>query len=340
VADAIPASTRAPLWLTESDVTGLLGLDGAIDALEHGLGLEARGDALNMEKTHVRWGKGQTLHALGASFPRAGLAATKTWAHTGRGATPLLTLFDADDGSLRAIVEAFALGQLRTAAVSAVATARLAAPEAAELAIVGTGAQALPQVAAVAAVRPLRRVRVFSPDAEHRAAFAERVRTELGLAADVAASVEDAVAGAPIVTLVTRATAPILSAEMLARGSHVNAVGAITPERAEFARDLFARCEAVVVDSVPAVQALSREFTVHYGSGIEAWDRVRPLARIVADGYRRPARADVTLFKAMGMGISDLSLALRVYETAVQRGVGRRLEPPARAAIRWRSARP
>ena len=333
-------SARVPVWLTEADVTALLDLDAAIAALEHGLGLEARGEAVNMQKAHVRWGRGQTLHALGASFPRAGLAGTKTWTHTGRGATPLLVLFDADDGSLRAIVEAFALGQLRTAGVSAVATGRLAASSADDLAIIGTGAQALPQVAAIAAVRPLRRVRVFSPDPEHRVAFAERVRHELGLAADVAPSVEAAVAGAPIVTLVTRATGPFLSAAMLERGCHVNAVGAITPERSEFGRDLFPRCTTIVADCVPAVQELSHEFGVHFGAGVESWERVRPLARIVADGHRRAADTDLTLFKAMGMGISDLSLALRVCELAEQRGVGRRIDAPIRTPIRWAKGRP
>lgn len=333
-------STRPPLWLTEADVTALLGLDEAIAALEHGLALEARGEAVNMQKTHVRWGRGQTLHALGAAFPRAGLAGTKTWTHTARGATPLLTVFDADDGSLRAVVESFALGQLRTAGMSAVATARLAPPNADELAIIGTGAQALPQVAAVAAVRPLRHVRVFSPNPEHRVAFAERLEHELGLAADVAPSVELAVTGVPIVTLVTRATAPFLSAAMLGRGCHVNAVGAITPERSEFGRDLFPRCTTIVADSVPAVQELSHEFAVHFGAGIESWERVRPLARIVADGYRRPADADLTLFKAMGMGISDLSLALRICELAEQRGVGRRIDAPIRPPMRWGKGQP
>ena len=100
-----------------------------------------------------------------------GFAGTKTWAHTAGGATPLVTLWNSDTGKLEAIIEAFALGQMRTGGISGVATARMAAEGADELAIIGTGKQALTQVVAVAAVRPLKRIRVYSPTAENRRAF-------------------------------------------------------------------------------------------------------------------------------------------------------------------------
>ncbi|HYY05856.1 MAG TPA: ornithine cyclodeaminase family protein [Candidatus Limnocylindria bacterium] len=328
-------TVAAPLWLSEADVTALVSFEEAIAAVEWGLLAEAQGDAGNLVKTQVSWSQGHTLHALGATFGRAGFAGTKTWAHTAGGATPLLVLFDARNGSLRAIIEAFALGQLRTAAASAVATRWLAAPEADTLAIIGSGKQALPQVAAVAAVRPIRHVRVFSPNPEHRSAFAERLRSTFGLAVSEARSVGEAVVDVPLVTLVTRATAPVLFAHMLARGSHVNAVGAITPDRVEFAGDLFARCDRVVVDNLATVQLLSREFRERYGADKSSWTEVRSLAQLVASKEVRPAGADLTLFKAMGTGIADLSVAIRVYERAVRDGVGCPLAAPAPAALRW-----
>ena len=72
----------APLWITEAEVVGLLSLREAIDALEHGLLLEARGEAQNMAKTHVGWGQGNTLHAIGATVPGVGFVGTKTWKPT------------------------------------------------------------------------------------------------------------------------------------------------------------------------------------------------------------------------------------------------------------------
>src|SRR3954452_12405361 len=103
-------SAVAPVWLTEADVVQLLDLPQAIDALEAGLRIQAAGGATNMAKTHLGWGQGSTLHALGAAFAEADVVATKTWAHTEGGATPLLVLWDASTGSLLAVIEAFALG--------------------------------------------------------------------------------------------------------------------------------------------------------------------------------------------------------------------------------------
>src|SRR3954465_1352973 len=140
------ASMGAPKGRAEKEVSELIDLPAAIDAVEAGLRLEATGTGGTMEKAHVAWGGGHPLHALGAALPGRNVVGTKTWAHTEGGATPLLLLWQADSGRLLAVIEAFVLGQLRTAAVSAVATRWMAAPDATELAIIGSGKQALPQV--------------------------------------------------------------------------------------------------------------------------------------------------------------------------------------------------
>src|SRR5262249_62400284 len=120
-------------------------------------------------------------------FPADRVVGTKTWAHTTGGATPLLILFDAENGDLLAIVEAFVLGQLRTGGISGVATRWLAAPDADEMALIGTGKQAAPQLAAVAAVRRLRRGRGWGRGAGKQAALPAppraRVRLPVGPAA-------------------------------------------------------------------------------------------------------------------------------------------------------------
>src|SRR6266436_2704653 len=217
---------ESPLWIPEADVVSMMDLPGAIDALERGLLAEAQGNACNMVKTHVEWDGGSTLHAIGATFPQDGFAGTKTWAHTKGGATPLLILFDSHTGALKAIIEAFALGQMRTGSASGVATKWLAAADADEFAIVGTGKQAMTQVGAVVAVRPIRRIRIFGRNRERLEAFAERVRKEFALPVVAAGSIAEALDGAAIVTVVTRATEPIVTADMLERGAHINTVGA------------------------------------------------------------------------------------------------------------------
>jgi ornithine cyclodeaminase len=325
------------LWITEADVVGLVTLGEAVAALERGLALEAAGQARNMVKAHLSWQPKHDLHAVGASLEGAGLVGTKTWCHTPGGATPLLLLFDAATGALAAVIEAFALGQLRTSGISGVATDRLATPGTARLGIAGTGKQALAQVAAVAAVRPVEHVAVYGRDPERRQRFAARIESELGLAATTTGSAAEMADGATILTLVTRAAEPFLTAAMPGEGTHVNAVGAIAPDRIEFEPALLDRCAVVAVDSPPQAERLSRELIDHYGPPGPAWSAVTPLSTLVADGARRPDGADLTLFKALGMGISDLTLGLTCLERARAAGVGRPLPQPVRAQPRLRA---
>ena len=330
-------SVSSPLWISEADVVAMMDIGEAISALEKGLMTEARGQAKNMVKTHVAWGDGSTLHAIGAVFPTEEFAGTKTWAHTTDGATPLLILFDSETGRLKAIIEAFALGQLRTAGTSGVATDRLAAKDGDDFAIIGTGKQALTQVAAVLAVRPIKRIRVFGRDAERCEQFAARVKQEFEIETIAAPSIAEAVAGASIITVATRATEPILAAEMIAKGAHINAIGAIVPSRAEIARDVLERCGQIVVDSVPQAQKLSRELMDFLGrADQEGWKQVRSLADLVSAGESRGASDDLTLFKSLGMGISDLALGIELYRKARAEGLGREFAHPEKAAPRLR----
>ena len=315
----------APLWITETDVTSLISLPEAVDALERVLAMEARGRAANMGKTHVMVGPNDVLQAIGGSVAGAGLCGTKTWVNVGGKSQTVLVLFALEDGRLRAVIEATALGQTRTAAMTGVGTKRLAPPEADELAVIGSGKQALPQAAACAAVRKLKHVRVYSRRPEARAGFAEAVRKELGVRVTPSATLADAVRDAPIVTLITNATQPFFSSDLAARGSHINAMGAIVPARAEFSEDIFPRCDVIAVDTVSGVRELSAEFRRYFGADDTAWGRVLPIAKVVAENISRPALGDLTLFKAMGVGLSDLALGIEVLTRAEKRGGAHRL---------------
>ncbi len=319
----------------------MMDIGEAITALEKGLLTEARGDAKNMVKTHVGWDNGSTLHAIGAVFPKERFAGTKTWAHTAGGATPLLILFDSETGSLKAIIEAFALGQLRTASASGVATNWLAAKDADDFAIIGTGKQAITQVAAIVAVRPIKRIRVFSRNEERRSNFAQRVKEEFKLETIACGGIAETVRDAAIITVVTRATQPIINAEMIAKGTHINAIGAIVPSRGEVARDVLERCKEIVVDSVPQAQKLSRELIEFFGpADQQGWQGVKSLADLVLAHEPRQIEDDLTLFKSLGMGISDLALGMELYRKARAQGLGREFAAPQRATPRLRTTQP
>ena len=287
-----------------------------------------------MSKTHLRWEDG-TLHALGAVQKSSGIVGSKTWAHTANGATPLLILWDAETGRLLAVIEAFALGQLRTGAMSGVATRWMAAEDADSFAMFGTGRQALTQLAAVAAVRKLQIIRIWGRDEGKREAFAEQVRDLSGAyRVETTTSPVECARSAAILTLATRACEPFLDSKMVDDGAHINAIGAITPEREEFSQDLFSRTDLLVADDPKAALNLSAEFGKYFTENDAPKRVLHPVCEII--GHHRTARSGLSIFKAMGMGVSDVTLGLAVLRKATTRGLGKRHHHPVRAALNLR----
>lgn len=329
--------TEPTLYLTEADVVSLVDLTDTIDALEDTCAAQGRGETLEIPKALGTFGDASSLHALGSAIPSLGLGGFKTWINTKRGAVSVMSVFDVEQGRLSALIEAGSLGQLRTSAIAGVATRWMARQDADEMALVGTGRQAMMQVAAVAAVRPIRRLRVYSRTADNRRTFVEKARAAFPFAVEESMSLEAALSAAPIVTLVTRATQPFVHAGMLARGSHLNAVGAILPANSEFDQDVFDRTSLIAVDSVVGVQRNSREFIDRFGSPGPAWEAVKTLGELIIEGNRRPENCELSLFKAMGMGISDLAVARLVIERARKKGMGLKIAEPRSAAPRWRA---
>lgn len=329
---------RGPLrWLTEAQVADLVDINDAMAALRVGFVEEADGIARTVDKALGTW-EGGAMHALGSMMPNEHFAGFKTWAHTAAGATAIYALFDMRDGRLLSLLEAATLGQIRTSAVSGLGADLLAPPDTDEMAIIGSGAQALTQVAAVTTVRPIRRLRVFSRRAEPRAAFVQRARDAFGIEVIDSPTIEAAVDGVPLVTLITRSSEPFLTAGMLAPGALVIAAGAILPAQAECHRDVLQGSGLVVVDSLGNAQRGSRELRDHFGEGADGWSSVRSLGAILRDGVTRPAGSAFTFFKPMGSGLSDLAVATMAHERAEDRGVGLIIDQPSRVMPKWRAA--
>src|SRR4029077_2106632 len=174
-----------------------------------------------------------------AALPSSGLVGFKGYTHGPNGARFWLALFDPSDGPPRALMEADWLGQLRTGAAAGLATRYLARRDASIFTIIGAGHQALTQALAVAAVRPLRDVRVFSRDAGHRVAFADQLGAAIEVPVRPMASLRDALDGAEIVTTITWAAQPIFPGEWLQAGQHLNVCGSdISEPRGDAARTI------------------------------------------------------------------------------------------------------
>ncbi len=145
----------------------------------------------------------------------------------------VVVLFDADSGQAICVADAGAITLIRTAAGTAVATDALAVPDAERLTIMGHGHQAGAHIEALARVRPLREVKVWGRSVERAGAFCAEMAGRTGLSVIPVANPREAVAEAQIVCTVTGAVEPVLFADWLAPGTHVNLVGASVASAAE-----------------------------------------------------------------------------------------------------------
>jgi ornithine cyclodeaminase/alanine dehydrogenase-like protein (mu-crystallin family) len=216
-----------------------------------------------------------------------------------------ILLFKPETGEPLATMDGRLITEVRTAAVSAVATQYLARPDASVLTIIGSGVQARSHLEALRLVRDFREVRVWSP--RRAAAFAE----EHGVRA--VASAEEAVRGADVVVTATPSSTPVLSGEWLSPGAHINAVGAPRPDWRELDDGVLRRAR-VYVDSREAAMKES-------GDVIAAGEIFAEVGEVVAGAKpgRRSAE-EVTLFKSLGLAVEDVATAELVYRKALEEG--------------------
>lgn len=318
------------LYLTEKDVVSVLDMPAAIGALQEMLVKQGRGEVKNVPKALGTWGDGSSMHALGSVMTEGGHCGFKTWVHTKSSGGSMFSLFDSTTGRLLALIEARALGLLRTAAVSGVATRVLAPRDSRIAALIGTGPQAVTQLAALAAVQDLHEVRVFSPTPEKRQAFVDKLASRYAFTLRNCDSLEAAMDGADIATTITRAEEPFVTPALLNTCRHINAVGAILPRKAELDQAAMQQADLIVVDDKENAVRGSRELRELLGLDVSSWTDVGVLGERLASGLQRPQGARLTIFKGMGMGMSDLAVATRVYERACQQGLGIALPPQTR----------
>jgi alanine dehydrogenase len=309
-----------PRFIPADQVSEALDLPLAIDVLEAAFEEQSRGSAETMPRTHLEEGE-SILHAVGGRLGE--VAGTKTWLYTPNGASPLLILFSCADGRALVVIEAFAFGQLRTAAVAGLATKLLARPDARALALLGTGRQALSQVRAVASVRDIQEIRCFGRDPERRARLAAAIKHELNIAVQEFADADEAAAGADVITTITRAAEPVLHSAGVARGAHINAMGSIVPTRRELDTDVVALADRIVVDSLEQAAYDAGELLAAERAGELEPASVQSLAQVAGEaslvrkaGEAHPVRgpAEITLFKSLGVGLADVALGVELLK--------------------------
>lgn len=310
------------LLLREHHVTELLDMDTAMAAVEEVLRDQGEGVATNRPRYRVAMPVSQ-LHILAAGDKQLGVMGAKIYTASRKGARFLVLLYDAESGDMLALIEADRLGQMRTGAASGVATKYMARADATTLGVYGSGWQAESQIMAVCAARKIDSIKIYSRHAEKRDAFARRMATLVRCEVTPCASPEAAAHGCAIIVTATSAREPVLKGEWVEPGTHLNVVGSNFLSKAEVDVETIRRARLIAVDSIEQSRIEAGDLMPAIERGVITWEAVIELGRIVAG--RDPGRTnddDITLFKSNGIALEDISVALRVYNLARERGIG------------------
>jgi alanine dehydrogenase len=303
-----------PIYLNEQHAADFVDMPSAVAAVRAAFVAQARGEAVNIPRTRLEFGE-RRLNLMAGGGRAPDRYALKSYGSS----TYHILLYSAEQGLL-AIMEANLLGQIRTGAASAVATAAMARPNAGKVGLIGAGRQARAQILALQSVGCVTEVAVFARNRAKQAAFCEQLGSELALPLRAAGSAEEAVSGADIVVTATNSSTPVVMSEWLSPGTHVNAMGANAPSRRELDPQIVLRAAMVVTDDIEQAKAEAAEFIDLARAGRLDWNDLIPLHRVVGSpGIRRDHDA-ITLFKSLGVGLEDLAIASLLYDRAAASG--------------------
>lgn len=250
----------------------------------------------------------------------------------GPGATycGLIMLFSVSRLTPVAIIHDGFIQVFRVACTSALSARLLAREDAGDLGLLGSGGQAWTHLLAMNAVRRLRRVRVFSPNREHREDFARRAGEKLGIAVEAVSGARAAVAGADLVVLATNTSEPIIDGAWLAAGAHVVSIvsGDEKRQRRELDDETMRRAAVVAVHSKQLAREQNQgDLAGPIAAGALNWERIYDMTDLVSG--RAPRRADreqITVFKNnVGLGLQFAAVAGKIYGLAASRSIGRKL---------------
>src|SRR5262245_29693736 len=324
-----------PLLLTERDVRAVLPMPDLIEAMGGALAAYSAKRVVQPVRTVLDVASASGLLAVMPAVlddpPVVGAKLVTVYNRNHERGLPShlasIVLLDHATGALVALMDGRYITEARTAAVSAVSVKLLARPNATSLAIIGSGVQARSHLEAIRHVRQLSDVRVWSPTARNRDAFAADMSAAMGFPVRATASAGEAARGADLIVLATASTTPVVEDAAVAKGTHICGVGACRPDQRELPTAVVARAR-VFVDS-------------RAGALKEAGDILLPIQERAFDEQHiagelgelalgrvagRQADSDITFFKSLGMAVEDVVTARLVVERAKAAGLGQLFE--------------
>jgi ornithine cyclodeaminase/alanine dehydrogenase len=302
---------------------------------------EAGGHTLSAERIHIRLGRG-FLRILPGVLIRRGVLGYKEFHSGAHGMRYAIHLFSLESGEPLAMMDANYVTAIRTGAMAGVALKFLAPQDATDVGVIGSGAEARTEMAALMAVRPnIKRGRVFSPTPDHRVAFAREMTDTYGIEMSPVDDPRLAANGAHVLLTATGSRGnEALHGEWLHAGLHVNSIGSTAPEQREIHPTVWQVADRIILDTRRLLHE-SGDALVARDAGAIDEAKVTELSQVVAGAS--PGRTDprqITLYKSVGTGLQDVAAAFCIYQAARQQGLGaeapdfvtpRRMSQPAPA---------
>jgi alanine dehydrogenase len=239
----------------------------------------------------------------------------------------LIVVLDATTGKPEAVMDGTYLTAFRTGAASGAATDYLARKDSSSVLIIGAGVQGRTQLQAVSEVRHLEEVWVYDIQKEHAQEFAAEMGKRLSLDIQVVDQLGSAVQEADIICTATTSSTPVFDAMDVKSGTHINAVGAYTPQMQEVPSETVARSK-IVIDDRESSMAEAGDLLITIKEGMIGEDDIfAELGEIVA-GIKpsRENKEEITLFKSVGVAVQDVAIANLVLSVAKEMNLGAEFE--------------
>ncbi len=318
------------LVLTRSMVRSAVSMAEAIEACEQGLASYSAGQAVIPVRTPVEaeLGVGLFMPGLLRDTGAMGIKIVSVFAQNpSRGlptVTALMVLNDSQTGEPLAAMEAGYLTALRTGAAAGIATKYLARDRISCVAVFGAGVQARTQVSAVLAVRTVERITAYDIDRDAALSFADDMREEFGVDTCVADTPAAAVSGADVVIAATTSKTPVFDGRLISPGTHVNAIGAYTPDTRELDDYLVVHADKFVCDSKEALWAEAGDILIPFSKGLVSKQRVDAELGELVLGKKEGRTNDeqISVYKGVGIAALDLAVAQMVYARAKASNLG------------------
>jgi alanine dehydrogenase len=321
------------LILSRHDVEQLLTMADTLTAVEEGFRQLALGNVVMPQRAATNVAPYNGLHLSMPAFVGGEIGAltikivTAYGDNLARYGLPtiqgVLLVHDAKTGQVLAMMDAEHLTATRTGAASGVATKYLARADAETVTLIGAGALGPGQLAAVCAVRPIRRAYVVTRTGDKDTAFCEQMARELGIEVYATRNTNHAITQADIICTATNSPTPLFDGAWLRPGTHINAVGAYTRTMRELDTATIQRSR-VFVDHHPAAQAEAGDILIPIAEQAFTYDQVAGSLGEVISGQvpGRSNATDITVFKSVGLAMQDAVTVAQLYAKAVALGRG------------------